>query len=318
MRGLHWSLSSTSDSHKTGKHTRAGQHQNAPSVGKSLLRLLLILVAIDGLKAIIAVDPRFWGRTEAESQVDPPSLALFPPPEQIYRSITAFLVIYLAVQLVTTCGILLFVHTLGPSVVGTWGLSWTHAPAFGDLSTIATRGLRGFWGIWWHQFFRLTLEPPSSAAARLFVSDDKGSAAKALRMVTAFFLSGAIHACGSYTMWGASQPRKTFYFFALQSAGIIVQTAVARAYEAYPMVARPSPPICRLVNVFFTVHWLLITSPLLVGDYARGGLWLAEPMPFSPLALVGFPRRSSTGLLWADLGISWYWGDRWWQSGLAL
>ncbi|KAL8642019.1 MAG: hypothetical protein Q9228_001252 [Teloschistes exilis] len=311
VRGLHWSLNSAECWEQAIKETQARQRQKIPSLKELLLRLILGLVATDCLKALIAADPCFWGRVDAECHINLGSLTLLPKLDQVSRLITAFLVIYLAIQVLSTLGNVLFLHVLGPSLAGTWGHPWAHAPAFGDFSAIGSHGLRGFWGSWWHQFFRLTLDSPASAVARLLTGDESGRTARTVRMVTAFLISGALHACASLTLWGPSQPSHTFYFFALQPVGILTQAALA--------IPSLSPPmLCTVANFGFTAYWLLVTSPLLVGDYASGALWMTEAIPFSILALLGLSRRSLGTPLWAGFGVGWYRGERWWLSGLAF
>ncbi|KAI4199500.1 MAG: hypothetical protein LQ350_004566 [Teloschistes chrysophthalmus] len=310
VRGLHWRLSSDYWQEAI-KETQALQRQTIPSLKDLLLRLVLGLVATDCLKALIAADPCFWGRADTECHSKLGSLTLLPKTDQVSRLYTAFFVIYLAIQVLSTLVNILFLHVLGPSLTGAWGHPWAYAPAFGDFSIIGSHGLRGFWGSWWHQFFRLTLDPPASAVARLLTGDDSGRTARTVRMITAFLLSGALHACASLTLWGPSKPQNTFYFFALQPVGILIQAAFAMPSVSPPMLGK-------VVNFGFTVYWLLVTSPLLVGDYANGALWMTEAMPFSILAVLGLSRRSMGTSLWAGFGVGWYWGERWWLSGLTL
>ncbi|KAL9585942.1 MAG: hypothetical protein Q9212_001207, partial [Teloschistes hypoglaucus] len=271
VRGLHWSLSSNYWQ-KAIKETQARQRQKFPSLKELLLRLFLGLVATDCLKALIAEDPCFWGRADVNCHIKLGSLTLLPKLEQVSRLVAAFLVIYLAIQVLSTLVYILFLHVLGPSMTSAWGHPWAYTPAFGDFSAIGSHGLRGFWGSWWHQFFRLTFDPPATAVARLLTGDENGRTARRVRMVTAFLLSGALHACASLTLWGPSQPSRTFYFFALQPVGIFIQTALA-------MPSLSPPVLGKAVNFGFTVYWLLVTSPLLVGDYANGALWMTEAMP---------------------------------------
>lgn len=52
----------------------------------------------------------------------------------------------------------------------------------------------------------------------------------------------------------------------------------------------------RLVRLVYVHVWFYHTAPLLMDDFARGGLWLYEPAPISPLRALGLGVR----------------GDGWW------
>ena len=62
--------------------------------------------------------------------------------------------------------------------------------------------------------------------------------------------------------------------------------------------------------------WLWWTFSPLADDFARGGLWLLEPLPVSPLRGLLF----GSGELWRWYGpyIGWYTGQEWWESGLSF
>ena len=292
--------------------------------GRNLGKLFLIYLCIDCLKEIIALDPYFWGYTEH----DPPGYIRFYLPSKVsllgidlvrtYRMFVAFAVLYVAVELISTVGVLLFVNILGPSVAGTWGEEWAYSPQHGNPKIIFTRGLQGFWGSWWHQMFRSTLVSPIDAVIKILCVPKRGVIARVIKLVTAFSISGAIHASGSYTMWGDTKPLNSFLFFLLQPAGIAVQILCSWGLNKLNPRIKVSTRVRKAVNVLFTVFWLLHTFPLLADDLARGGLWLTEPFPISVLQILGLGSASRARQLGFNYGLHVFLGRRWWQVGLAL
>jgi len=62
---------------------------------------------------------------------------------------------------------------------------------------------------------------------------------------------------------------------------------------------------------------LYFTAPLLVDDFARGGIWLFEPVPFSLFRGLGL---GSEGDGWWCCGgglVEWRSGEGWWDTGIA-
>jgi len=322
LRALHWYHGHTQAPEIA---TSGKKHpENCPSFGRNLGKLLLIYLCIDCLKEIIAIDPYFWGYTDYEppgsirtylsSKLSLPSIDSV----RTYRMIVAFAVLYVAVELISTVGVLLFVNILGPSLAGTWGEEWAYSPQYGDLEAICTRGLQGFWGTWWHQMFRSTLVSPTDAVINILQVPRKGVIARVIRLVIAFSISGAIHAAGSHTMWGNTKPLNSFLFFFLQPAGIAVQILGSWGLSKLNPRIKVSTHSRKAVNVLFTIFWLLHTFPLLADDFARGGLWLTEPFPISVLQMLGLGSASRARQIGFDYGLHVSPGRRWWQVGLAL
>ena len=316
MRGLHWSSLET---HSRGAQLPAIIRANTiPSYRQCLVKLFAALLGIDILKEVIAADPYFWPGHGDKYPLSLRSLNLASFLLHAYRMLAAFFVIHLGVHVVANTGIIVFVYTLGPRYLGTWGCEWACAPAFGDFSVLGSHGLLGFWGSWWHQFFRSNLRAPASALTNLFPTGGHLMVERQIRMAWVFLLSGVIHACGSQTMWGATIPFKQLTFFMLQHIGISIQIFLSLVLESYGPTMASRLRIRKFANLAFAVLWLLLTAPFLVDDFAQGGFFLGELVPFSLLSILGPSRRSSSVLLYNGLGVSWYTGDRWWQSGIAL
>lgn len=322
LRALHWYHGHT----QAPKLAASGKRhpRNYLSFGRNLGKLFLIYLCIDCLKEVIALDPYFWGYTEH----DPPGyIGNYLPSEisflgldsvRTYRMFVAFAVLYVAVELISTVGVLLFVNILGPALAGSWGEEWAYSPQYGDLEVICTRGLQGFWGSWWHQMFRSTLVSPIDPVIKILRVPKRGVIARVIKLVIAFSISGVIHASGSHTLWGNTKPLNSFLFFFLQPAGIAVQILCSWGLGKLNPGIKICTRVRKAVNVLFTVFWLLHTFPLLADDLARGGLWLTEPFPISVLQLVGLGSASRARQISFDYGLHVFVGRKWWQVGLAL
>lgn len=71
-------------------------------------------------------------------------------------------------------------------------------------------------------------------------------------------------------------------------------------------------------NFAVTMIWLYWTAPLLVDDFARGGVWLYEPLIISPLRILGFGAYDDSGWnLWSGL-VFWRSGRGSRDTGLAF
>lgn len=316
LRALHWSHGQRQNQVPATHLERRPKH--IPSLLNILCKLLLIYLFTDLLKEIIAMDPYFWGYTEH----DPPDYIRFALPlpalVQVYRMLVAFATFYIALEFDYTLSLLLFVKILGPSVAGTWGHGWAYRPLYGNLNSVATRGLQGWWGAWWHQCFRFTLTAPTNAIINKLPIRKRGVIAKTLGIVTPFLISGAIHACGSYTMWGETRPINAFTFFALQPVGIALQIISSWSLHQLNLMNKISLHVRKATNIAFAVFWLLSTFPLLADDFAKGGLWLTEPFPISVLQILGLGSQARSRKLGFDYGLHFQTGFRWWQTGLAV
>lgn len=318
LRALHWSYGQSPES--TVEANRLKGSRKAPKVplfGWNLGKLVLVILCIDCLKEIIAMDPYFWGCLDHEPPDYVKSLSATATFVQTYRMLVALGVMYSSIQFLCTVEVLLFVNLLGPSIAGSWSHGWAHRPLLGTLNSICNRGLQGFWGGWWHQLFRLTFVAPANAMIDKLSIERESLVARALVLVISFSFSGIIHACGSYTMWGESKPMYSFTFFAIQPAGIMIQIMGREILRWLGILNRTPRPIRMVTNFLYTALWLLQTFPLLADDFARGGLWLLEPFPFSVLQSLGFGNEARSHDLWLGYGLQLHIGRRWWQVGLA-
>ncbi|KAI9053218.1 hypothetical protein LZ554_002185 [Drepanopeziza brunnea f. sp. 'monogermtubi'] len=204
----------------------------------------------------------------------------------------------------------------GPQVFGLRAEAWYWPSRWGSWSNITNKGLGGFWGGWWHQTFRFVFSAPSNFLIRQGYVNPKSPAAKFLALFFAFGISGFLHFCGSISQFPSTCKWHTPLFFMLQPVGIVLQMVVCAALG--PAIRKMPRVVRKLGNFAFVFAWMFCTGWWLTDDFARGGIWLFEPLPISPLRGLGFGVAGDRWWCWEPLGIGWYTGKHWWESGIAL
>lgn len=293
-----------------------------------VVRLLIGALILDTIKCLMHHDAYFWGYMDAPPPawlyayiqiLNQPTLG--PVLTKSYRLLLSLFGIYTALHEIFRLGPLFFSALLGPtSFLRIRGEAWMNPPdAFGSFSAVFEKGLAGWWGSFWHQMFRFAFEAPASRVLEFLHVEKKSQTGKFLGLVIAFFLSGCLHACGSYTQLGDTRPlRGPFMFFQWQTVGVVGQMVLAKQMERAGVLERMPTWIRQMTNFVVTIVWLYWTAPLLVDDFAKGGVWLFEPLAFSPLRALGFGAADDKSWdLWYGL-IFWHRGKHWWDTGLAF
>lgn len=183
---------------------------------------------------------------------------------------------------------------VGLNVLGLLSNEWsphTWPPYFGPVSTIFMHGIRGFWGLYWHQTMRWTVSAPGYALADALKLQSGGLARYTVLTVMAFFLSGVVH-MGLVppqplhaTMSVSSIRVCVAGFFWLQPVGMLLEVLVARLLLRHSNTTfrqnGRGRQIRQFVNCVWTIAWFALTLPLL-GEMARQlGYWRVWPMPVS-------------------------------------
>lgn len=276
---------------------------------------------LDLLKTLIAHDPYFWGLKNDPRAPGylPQSLKSSPVAINSARLLISLSAIGLALQFIFSLGPIFFVGILGPSIIGARGEPWMYPAQFGSFSIVFEKGLAGWWGGWWHQTFRYGFEASSTRVVKLLGLDPKSQTAKFLSLAIAFALSGCLHACGSYTQIGDTRPLMgPLRFFLLQILGVTAQTQTTRWLGRMGVTQRLPGWVRKGTNFAYTHVWFYYTAPLLVDDFAAGGIWLFEPLPISPLRGLGFGSKEDGWWCWSGQIARWHSGKNWWDTGIAL
>ncbi|KAJ5752037.1 hypothetical protein N7520_008954 [Penicillium odoratum] len=299
-------------------------------VSKAFRVFAISYLTLDALKVVMIRDPYF--RNTATDNIAPPFplsfLVFIPCGIRFYHCFLSCLGVYTALQYVTSLNPICF---LGLSLAfpnasrkltaAPLDAPWLYADTFGPfISSVLDDGLASVWGSWWHQLFRHGFT--STARWLLSLLPVSWGTNPRLKRVTyivvAFSLSGLVHACGSYTQFTETRPLTgPFLFFLSQSMAIIAEYIFKTV--VFPKLPLGQTPrwLRRTANGLMVFIWLLFSGPLIADDFARGGLWLMEPVPISPLRGLGL----ANGQGWWCWEGEWfkYWSDgTYWGSGIRV
>lgn len=284
---------------------------------KTLVKGYLIL---DALKTIMMHDPYFWGLiARPPPAYFPFSLLAQPWMIHTYRLFLSMIAVKYALQTIFSLAPLVFAGIFG-SYIGARSEPWIYPETWGPFTIVLDRGLAGWWSSWWHQTFRFAFEQPSLRICEYLGLDRRSMPAKAIQLLTAFGLSGVLHACGTYTAAGPTHPvANSIAFFMLQAFGIFLEVLISTALRQTG-VQKYVPVWAMRTWTFVYVHvWFYNTAHLLCNDFALGGVWLFEPIPVSLFRGLGLGAAKQDGWwCWAGQVVEWHTGRRWWQSGLAF
>lgn len=278
-------------------------------------RFVVGYFALDVLKTIMMKDPYYiFGPT---TYALPSHLTSLSPVQiQIYRVLLGVSAMIVSLQMALSLVPLTVGLLLGPGVFGQRAEPWYFPTTWGSFSNITDQGLNGLWGGWWHQTFRFAFAAPSNFLIDNGYIKPRSTGAKIAALLFAFGISGLIHSAGSITQVPKTYPLQAPIFFMLQALGIFLQNTFCSLFKSH---IKKLPKAARQIgNLLFTLTWGLSTGWILADDFSRGGIWLYEPIPISPLRGLGFGVEGDRWWCWEHGGVGWYTGKHWWQSGIAL
>ena len=272
----------------------------------NLINFLVTFIVLDIIKLITLKDPYYWGLSTLS-----PSPFPHPRTPRMYLSLVT---LFTSLNIIFTLPPIIFSYGAGERFLGEHAWPWLYPPLFSSPKKIWTHGLAGFWGGWWHPMFRLAFEQLGEAIVKPLGWEKNTVTGGILRVVLAFVASGTLHASGSYTSLGETQPLNEFLFFAVQPVGILTQRALAQWMKTNGLRDRTPAAVRGAANVAFVMAWFWLTAPTVSDDFALSGVWLYEPFPISP----------SRGLVgdgwwrWGGPWCRWHSDEKWWKSGLAF
>lgn len=285
---------------------------------------------LDIIKVVMMRDPYFRG-TAAPDSIPPIPLSNFasvPLLIRFYRSFLSCMGVYVALNFVTSFNPICF---LGLSLAfpnasrkltyAPLDEPWLYADSFGPfIPSVLDHGLAGCWGRWWHQFFRYGFVVTTQWVLS-FLPDSWANnplVKRVTHVAFAFLLSGLVHACGSYTQFADTHPLSgPFLFFAMQSVAVVFESIFKTVIFPNTPLKRTPRWLRRTANAVFVFCWLFFSGIPIADDFARGGLWLMEPIPISPLRGLGIANGDGWWC-WND-PLFRYWSDgTYWGSGIRV
>ncbi|KAL4909430.1 hypothetical protein BDW74DRAFT_80965 [Aspergillus multicolor] len=282
------------------KHSSANEertpHQARTRIRTAFIRFFVAYLALDFLKLMVIWDPYFLGDLSAPPPYPFDSLSVIPSLTQAYRSLLTGVAVYFALSFVTALNPICFLGLATAFPNASRALTatpldapWLYADSFGPITVVLDDGLAGAWSKWWHQLFRFGFVSTAKWIISLlpsFISSQR-TLRRIITAGVAFSISGLLHGSGSYTQLGEdTRPISgPFLFFILQAVGVFIQEIWSRVVVAQFIRYGLAPPrwLRRLGNVVFVLGWLHFSGARIADDFARGGLWLTEPLPFSIL-----------------------------------
>ncbi|KHJ32034.1 hypothetical protein EV44_g4606 [Erysiphe necator] len=286
---------------------------------KHLLHELCVFIssylAVDILATIMIYDPYF--KFGPNTYTLPSYLQnLHPSILQFYRLLLTSVTISLGMTIFFSQNHIISAHILGPRVLGVRGEHWYYPRIWGDVSDILDRGLGGLWGSFWHQTYRNFFTAPTKYLLKKCYIKPRSFTAKIAGLFFAFGLSAFLHWAPSKTSSTSTRPFDQALFFLLQGVGIALQDLLCNIFS--PFTKKLPVFIRQTSNVIYTLTWLYLTGSFAADDYARSGVWLMKPLPFSPMEALGLGEHNSYRHFMKSNGFLWYTGKHWWQSGVTL
>ncbi|TKA34102.1 hypothetical protein B0A50_00082 [Salinomyces thailandicus] len=180
-------------------------------------------------------------------------------------------------------------------------------PYFGSPEVIFLHGIRGFWGLYWHQTMRWSVAGPGYAIADAVGLKAGGLFRYGIITCVAFLLSGTVH-MGLVppqplhaTMDANTIRMLVAGFFWMQPLGMLMEVLFARSIVATVGLQRWRSGLGRwlrmLLNGIWVVMWFTTTMPLLAEAGRQLGYWRVWPVPVS----VWMGMRGEDWIAWGVL-----------------
>lgn len=301
----------------------------------ALRDFLIWYLVIDLVKTAAMNDPYFWGIAPITSTGPhvaylPTLITASPPLTKVYRLLLSLASVFSALCFIFSLAPLFFPvisphllhlprHTRAPLLD-----PLLYPPYWGSFpTTVLDQGLAAWWGQWWHQMFRMGISEPSRVLLEKLAWNPRAPRAKILQLLVAFGISGTVHAGASYTTFSAATTplRGPFAFFLAQAFAILAEQfvfrtlGISRVMRSWPRVLR------RAGTLAYVLAWFYLTGPWLADDFARGGIWLFEPVPVSVVRGLGFGAEGEGWWCWSGRWAMWWSGREgtpWWRKGIAI
>lgn len=228
---------------------------------------------LDTIKVVLMKDPYFVYGPNSYSL--PPHLAwMHPILLGLVRRFLSIAAVLTALETIFLLAPLVFCIILTPKVLNVRGEVWMYPTTFGTLEPILSKGLNGLWSGFWHQTFRFAFSAPTKYFIDRKMLDPKAQSTRLLGLFIAFTISGALHVAGSISQFPQTKPWEPMFFFWFQAVGVAFQMWFCSTFKSH--IGKIPLSIRRAGNLAYTLICFYISGPLLVDDFARGGIWLVS------------------------------------------
>ena len=269
------------------RHSRSPKITRAAFIKQALLSFVRGYVVLDLTCAYQSHDPYFKDLTV--SILSPLPFSGLPP--RFFRALIMGAQVWALISQFIYLPCCLLIALNAKSLVSDEWSPHTWQPLFGSPSIILHRGIRGFWGQYWHQSMRLLTSGPGEAVANTLKLKQKGLLRVAIVTTIAFGLSGIIHTGlvplePLYANIEANDIRLLVAcFFWAQSMIIICEAVVVQlagiAVGLEVFEASVGMVFKMIINAMVFVAWFTTTLPIF-GEAARQlGYWRVWLVPVS-------------------------------------
>ncbi|KAF1808407.1 hypothetical protein P152DRAFT_462539 [Eremomyces bilateralis CBS 781.70] len=291
---------------------------------------LVSFLWVDLLRTLMIHDPYFWGYPSAPlpayvQRIFPAFLLSFSRLNTFIRVALALHYIYRSVRLLYNLSTCIFLGlSFIPafhSVLNVNGEYWLHPSTNLPFRHALEMGLVGFWGMHWHQYLRATPTLCGRKILECLGIVERSTIGKLLLAFIVFGMNGALHSVSGHSAIGDSDLRRggVMAFFVMQPVGIILEQCVWWATWKTGLRKYISPRLRHVANAAWFAIWLTVVGGPTIGqDYARCAYVILEPLPVTPLRLLGFGVKGDPWWLYDGLGVYWHSGKSIWSSGLAV
>ena len=264
-----------------------------------LLRVIISYFFLDISTSLTTQDPYFTNRIPLDSPLAASPFSVIPP--FLLRPILLATQLYslLTLSFLLSALIPLFLSHL--SLISDQWSPHTWPPVFGPLSSLASRGLRGFWGTHWHSMNRAMSSQPGRSLSQAMGINASSLLGYMLVTISAFGFSGVMHMGlippqpKSLNMTAMQMRLYMAGFFWAQIPGFGVEHVVGRIVSRFAKGWRPDW-VTKALVVLWTTSYLCATLMLLVPPFRELGYWKVSPVP---LSLVQWAR----GKGWISFGL---------------
>ncbi|PVH82036.1 hypothetical protein DL98DRAFT_587045 [Cadophora sp. DSE1049] len=167
----------------------------------------------------------------------------------------------------------LFVSLGGVGLVDDfWGRVENWPSVMGSPLAISQRGLRGFWGGFWHQLFRNLLTGPGKAVCRALDLPERSTTKYAIQVTVAFTISSALHSATLPRNIPNVSAMRYASFFWMNGACVLYEIILVRAAALLDLNG-PRPLWASIGLAFLRVVWvgtvLYHTVPVIEDELTR-------------------------------------------------